>query len=397
MKFLTYASVLFFSYLCHAGWTSAGDGKLYKDAHNPWFLKNVTTVRYCVQVSTTTVSASAATVGTAVQEAIQYWKNEMARVSSGAAAGAFRLGTQTFTEVNCSQTNVDLRFLVGHDVLHDTFTEDQIKILDDTTQYIGVAVRTEYSADLAGKGFIFIASDKGEKSYHGGTDPTLIAQAWSRPALLKYAIMHELGHVFGLPHTGSGLMSETFLEQILSKSLADAFERTPVESFFSPDNELDFCGENALSSASMIWFQAPTGDKCLHLTRQALGWDVYSRKDKTVSPPGTKIGRVAAVSPELDDFAARPAIVLQLMGNTTLFTPEQTKFRPFMFGPMFMEYGMKGNYVPTSGPAKPVYVRMTPDTLRVQAVGANGKIENALSYASLIGLLLLQDPTPVHP
>lgn len=375
----------------HAGWVSVGGGELFKDTHNPFFLRNVDTVRYCVNIAPTSVSASPATVHTAVQEAIAYWQNEFNKVAQGAGAGQFTLGTQTFTEVPCAagDDGIQLRFQFGFETLSDM----QKQTLGDPTDYVGVAIRTDYDDQLRGKGFIFIASDMGPNSYHHGTDDTLITQAWRHPKLLKYALLHELGHIFGLPHTGSGLMSETFLEQILSIDLAEAFEKTPIESFFAPDGELDFCGFDMMSDSALSWFGAPAEDTCLHLSQQAGGtrWMITSSHP---GGPSTALGQLIGGAPDLMDFHVRPAIVLQLMGNTSVFTPSETKFRPFMFGPMFVDMGLPGNFIPVKGTAKPTYLRLTPDTLQVQAADAGGKVQMLLSYFSPIGILLLKDPTP---
>lgn len=389
--FLAFATLL--SPAAFAGWVSIGSGELFRDEHNPLFLKNISQVNYCVMIAANTVSASEQTVRGSVRTALDYWINEFRKARQGFGQGQFDVATQNFVEVDCTATDVRLIFKVGY----ETLSADDIANLKNPVDYIGVAARTDYDSELRGKGLIFIASDIGTNSYHGGTDPNLITLAWRRPRLLTYALMHELGHVFGLPHTGSGLMSETFLEQILNVNLADIFDKAPVESFFAPDDELDMCGILATTPLAFTWLEAPAGHDCIHLTRTGMGnhWKVFSRKDKaTPLTDPTFLGTIMAGVAELGDFRTRPAIVLQLMGNTSVFTPEETKFRPFMFGPMFVDIGMTGNFVPANGSAsRPVYVRITPESLLVQGI-YSGKIANVISYFSPIGLLLLRDPVP---
>lgn len=387
---LALASFLF-SLNAHAGWVSAGGGELFGDAHNPWFVKNVTDVDYCIDIAENSVSASATDITAAVADSIAYWQNEFAKADQGQGAGQFKLGTQKFHSVPCSRTSVQLRFQFGY----ETLSAEQSAFLINPLNYIGVAIRTDYDSDLRGKGFIFIASDKGPHAYHGGTDPTLITEAWRNPRLLKYALLHELGHVFGMPHTGSGIMSEPFLEQILSPALADNFVRTPIPSFFAVDDTIEICPDSLSGSSTMAFFGAPSGDTCLQLKRSdSFRWLVSSRKDRSTAG-FSSLGTLILSNPQLGDFQARPAIVLQLEGNTSVFTPQETMFRSFMFGPMFIDFGIQGNFVPTSGAPKSVYAKFTPDSLVVQGV-TNNKIQLVLSYASPIGILLMQKPTPIQ-
>lgn len=376
-------------------WVGVGGGELFKDVHNPFFLKNVTQVNYCVSVASRSFSISPEKARATVAEAIAYWKNEFRKIAAGAGAGQFTLGTQEFTEVDCARTDVHLQFLLGYESLNTA----QRDFLVEPTKYIGITVRTDYNADLKGKGFIYVASDFGPHSYHAGIDTSLVTRAWEHPNLLKYVLLHELGHVFGLPHTGSGLMAETFLEQALSVALAEAFEKAPIEPFFSPDDELDFCDPLQVSSTARAWFGMPREHECLHISRSkaaAFHWQIYSRKDLATALPGTPLGKIMTSGTVLSDYRPRPAIVLQLMGNTKIFSPAETLFRTFMFGPSFLEMTMKANFVPLTGAAKPSLIRQTPDTLSIQAV-INGKIETIVSHFSLIGILLMRDPTPIPP
>ena len=50
------------AFQARASWISAGGGELFKDAHNPWFLKNVTSVNYCLDIAPNSVSASPETM-----------------------------------------------------------------------------------------------------------------------------------------------------------------------------------------------------------------------------------------------------------------------------------------------------------------------------------------------
>lgn len=385
-KFLVFCLL---SWNAHAGWVSAGNGEIFQDSHNPWFLKNVSQVNYCLKIAAGSVSASPEKVRSALQAAIKYWSGEFQKARNGPGAGQFVLGNQPFNEVGCESSTVNLSILVGY----ETLTQEQIDHMGEPKDYVGLAMRTDYNSDLVGSGFIFISSDQGATAYHGGTDPNLIPKAWSQDHLLQYAFMHELGHVFGLPHLGAGMMSETFLEQLLSPNLANAFSKAGFESFFAPDDDLDFCGIGSIGSAAIGFFGAPSGSTCIHLTYKGnRKWDVFSKVSEK-NRVGSKLGTILAGIPDLTDITVRPAIVLRLNGNSTLFTPRETMYRPFMFGPQLVQFGLTGNFVPVKGAAKSVYIKQQPDTLQVQGQ-VNGKLQMLLNYFSPIGFLLVSNPTP---
>jgi hypothetical protein len=395
--FNTIFTILFSTLLgasnANAGWVSSGGGELFGDAHNPWFVRNVTQVNYCIDLSMASFSADITTVRSTVTEAIQYWKNEFAKAAHGPGIGQFELGTQSFTEVNCSDPSVLLRFQFGY----ETLSPQQIAFLGNPLNYIGVAIRTDYNEvgtlPLQGKGFIFVASDKGSNAYHGGKDSTLTSQAWKNPRLLKYVLLHELGHVFGMPHTGSGIMSEAFLEQMLSTTLADAFINTPIPSFFLVDDNFVTCQDHFSGNNGALFFDAPSGDACLRFSRIGdYQWSVESLKDKKTTT-ATSLGRIIANDLQLGDFQSQPTVVLQLMGDTQVFTPKEASFRSFMFGPRFVNYGSGGNFVPLHGNSKSLYAKFGSDSLVI--LGTLGtKIQPVVNYVSPIGILLMQNPMP---
>ena len=52
------------------GWVASG-GELFRFGKNPWFLKNTTTVEYCVAIDRATISASEKDVYATVNDAIE--------------------------------------------------------------------------------------------------------------------------------------------------------------------------------------------------------------------------------------------------------------------------------------------------------------------------------------
>jgi hypothetical protein len=89
--------------------------------------------------------------------------------------------------------------------------EDYIKI---PANFAAISVRTDYDqAQLRGEGFIYVSPVHGRLSFRGAVGkPDL--WSWGGGAKLYAILLHELGHVFGLPHMGAmgELMSEGFGE-----------------------------------------------------------------------------------------------------------------------------------------------------------------------------------------
>ncbi|MEM7646885.1 MAG: hypothetical protein AAF203_08255, partial [Pseudomonadota bacterium] len=209
MRSLLFSLLFFTISWAHAGggWISSGGG-LFRDAHNPWFLKNVDKVYYCLEVDEPTFSIPLVEIRKEVQTSFQYWKSQFEK-SRRLSADALVLGGQEFLETQCDDPQLHLSFHFGY----GTLSEEQVEHLKDPTRFIGVATRTSYDEKtLTGRGFIYISSDQGPKAFDN--PGTLIKQAWSKPNLLRYALLHELGHVFGLPHSGNGLMAEVFLDHL---------------------------------------------------------------------------------------------------------------------------------------------------------------------------------------
>lgn len=366
------------------GWVSSG-GELFKDAHNPWFVKNTKQVYYCIKSDEVTMSQTAEDLPQVINEALKFWANEFSKTVSEETPGRFDLGGQDFILVDCKDEKVDIRFLFGY----STLTTDEIKYLVKPEKYIGVSVRTSYDkVNLKAKGFVYISSDKGDHAYEN--NGTLTQEAWKNKKLLQYALMHELGHVFGFPHTGSGLMSEVFLDQLLNKFLVESFLKLPIDSFLAPHNQLENCLLPARVKTQI--FKMKLDEMCLKATVLPTGG--YSLEAYNENGPKRVIGKMIGLIPEIFDWKDMPASVLQITSEQKVFTAQETGFRSFMYGPTIIDRGFKATvFINEGNAANPVYIKMTGSSMSLY-----GKVDNSMVpyvlFSSPLNLLLLKDPTP---
>lgn len=203
-----------------AGEWSSGGGAILRDANNPWFLENTKQVSYCIKSDSKAFADIPTPLNELVDKAIAYWKEQMADLNATTNGYPIskdpkveyviiRVATQKFTyNAKCSG-NEDIVFQFG------VLDSKQKKFIGKSSGIIGAAVRTDYDeVNLKGKGFIYITADKGANQYKGDH---LRPNAWheGKAGLLYRAIVHELGHVFGLSHGGEGIMAESYSESLL--------------------------------------------------------------------------------------------------------------------------------------------------------------------------------------
>lgn len=218
--FLNYAFVLSFlsATPALASWSTDG-GFFIGNSANPWFLENVAEVKYCI-VRGNGFSLDEEKSDAIIQSAIQFWKNEFVEPNLYAShiqgvqdSPPIRIATQNFIHTSCSD-KTDIVFQLGI-----ILNSEQHRILENQPKkIIGLAVRTEYDeVRLRGKGFIYISPDV--NSVHLPPDNWSILNG----SMFKWLIMHELGHVFGVPHLypygswGKNIMEEDFPETLVKE------------------------------------------------------------------------------------------------------------------------------------------------------------------------------------
>lgn len=366
------------------GWVGSG-GELFKDAHNPWFVKNTKEVKYCVSIDRQSISVAETVVLQNLELAIQYWKKELAKTQGSTGPGYFAIGNQNFIKTNCN-SNPDIKFKFGYNSLR----KEEIAFLKKPEKYIGISVRTNYDRkNLKGKGFVYVSSDIGPKAYENNGQ--LVAKAWSKPKLLLFTLIHEIGHVIGIPHMGNGIMGQNFLNQLLNKFLVDSFTRLPTESFIRPDNQFQVC-EISRRVKTFVFGLTPTED-CLDvvLNEKNNTYKLYAMEQEQRT---REIGEILNLKVEISDIKSLPISTLYLDQAQQIFNTNETLFRNFMFGPLLQDQGFKAVLLLKDGgiPYK-VYIRVRPNSFALYGTYKKATIPFFIKQSPL-ALLLMKLPTP---
>lgn len=183
---------------------------------NPWFLNNVREISYCVEIDSANFGVSTEVAQNKVKKALDFWQSEFSKASlpSLPTFGALKIASQNFVEKICDDTT-DLRFQFG------SLSQEQITRLQTPQNFAALSVRTKYSAqEMRAQGFVYMAPARGPLAYKY---ENYLQDVWSRDQseILYRTLVHELGHVFGLPHLGAygELMSEGYVESLITHSL----------------------------------------------------------------------------------------------------------------------------------------------------------------------------------
>lgn len=272
-----------------SGWIASG-GDLVKDAHNPWWINSQKLIHYCIRFDETSVSTTRAKAEIAVQKVFNNWLEEWRHhfTEKIILGDPLSLGNQYLIyQSQCEEQTTDLEFIFGWNQL----TDKQKQYLEKQDNYkgrLGVAVRTHYDpVTLRGKGFIYIASDKGPHKFQA-TDE-LEVQPWRHNFYLSIILAHEIGHTFGVRHSDrfGGLMLENFAEHFLTKVNSDLIEESLKEIYYFKyftrgDSFVGFVGNDVHSEAKKLFkikdsaliFLDPDRKKPNHMKMSIVGFEM---------------------------------------------------------------------------------------------------------------------------
>jgi hypothetical protein len=358
------------------GWISSG-GENFHDGKNPWFLKGET-IRYCILHSDNDFSMSETEVEHSLETALKYWQSEFSKkINSFGKKINFDLGSNILlkTSGDC-KGDEDLRVIFGYSELN---SQEKNYLGKDYKKYLGVTVRTDYETTwLRGKGFIYIAGDKGTNQYDAKED--IIKNAWEHKELLAWALIHELGHVFGIPHMGNSFMSEIFMDLLVSKYYYQDFKKLGYESFLSSPEKTQGC--TYLPPESYNYFELDLKVSCLRgQWKSVKQFDIYA-----VYNDGKEelVAQALGLNLDLKGIRSRPVSYLKLTSEQKVFSASEINHRSLVPGPFQERVSKKGKMVILKSlKTYPVHMEVSPESITIISE-VNNKLETVFSYNSSV-------------
>ena len=242
LEVLFLALSLFASPVYAGEWGSAGGG-FSNNLMNPWFVKNLKgefgyDVSFCIDVDAKGFSADPVHIRSLFKQALAYWQEQFEKER------LLGIAKQNFVEKTgkCDGTE-DLRLEFGYGTLTAEQLAEFKKQESEPEDFVAITVRTGFIArELRGKGFMYFGSDHGEHAYNHGND--VATNLWQHDGVLFRVMVHELGHLFGLPHVPGVPMGQEFPEFVL-KNYANYREVGGLPPFFRGHDTYTFCGDSS--------------------------------------------------------------------------------------------------------------------------------------------------------
>lgn len=303
--------VFLFETTLMANWVGGGGRIFNLTDNNPWFIENTPSVSYCIQHDRESFSAEIDTVRNSIQKALDYWKNEYGNARKELNYSLlFKTATQIFTQTACPD-DIDSFFDSKTEEVpllvfqFGTLTENQKSKIPDWDKHIGMAIRTDYDQqNLRGQGFIYLAADSGPLMPKGAKERELWARGYE--GMLTLALIHEIGHIFGLKHREERyLMADNFLDQLYFSEVPETYSQfNEIPSYFSSRiqqslgrvNTFTLCIDIATSPAT-----SPQKEK------SKTKWDVLGNGLRAKSIKKAILGHEIVMSDfDLDEFLGVP-------------------------------------------------------------------------------------------
>jgi hypothetical protein len=209
------------------GWGSSEGAAFSREKNNPWFLYNVSEVRTCILVDRTAFSGSLSTIHKVLEQVTAYWARQFAPFQESETG----LGSQKFIvldEANCPESP-DLKIVFGVNKLTEAEKKPILSAGDDFKNYLALTMQMDYDLEqMRGHGYIYVSADKGPTSYNFPQKENL-----QHEGVLYRLLLHEFGHIFGIPHQADGFMRANYPEKVFFAS-RDFLFIGETENFFQP-------------------------------------------------------------------------------------------------------------------------------------------------------------------
>ncbi len=273
-------------------WNSGG-GYALTEAANPWWVgQTQKKVRYCILIDQDHFGQTLERSRELIKESISYWREEFELVRpvhhngekvdltsfefvevDCTANEAFRLleetknphslksGEECSVDSSESDQQIDLVFQLG---LLSKRQRDYIRTPRD---YLGLATRTHYDREcLRSKGFIYISPLEGDLAPDRGD---LLENRWAlgNGALLKWMLIHEVGHLFGMTFSDHFMMNPTLGYTFAQKDseILSLVEGVPHFFGLPKSKEIKRCSEWGFSTRKKSVFGVDPQWKCIEV------------------------------------------------------------------------------------------------------------------------------------
>lgn len=231
---------IFASSIGFCGADSSGGGGRLTDEQNPWFLGDLP-IEYCINKDPA-FPIERDQVAEEIKQAFHEWKQIFLRyrLYKKSLRGSFSDGIQRSLSVDavevqtCTDQKHQIEFKIG---VVDATVKRYFEHFSKET--IGFAYRNEYDHQtFRTGGFVWVSPNLWIK------DSKLSFPIWQEKNRFKAIVMHEIGHVLGVPHFQGGVMDPNIFDLIQNNHnpggadpLIDTVETNAVRlnPFFSPE------------------------------------------------------------------------------------------------------------------------------------------------------------------